>query len=250
MVKNIIKRLSESIKSFISSIYELPDDIRLRRFYAVACMFCLFIMLVFININSSDARPIEEKQCQKEVYSAKPQSVYVEEILSESDAGITAELNETYVEPESIRENNLYYIEDNGHEFYLDQIYQDYLWEKLKEYDHTDFYEVCLALMYHESKFDINAISATNDHGLMQIHGGNYDWLHDKLDIDSLDDPYDNIDCGVYLLVSNYNKYGNIDQALIAYHQGSAGSATSTRYSRCILEHDMDCLTLLEEAHY
>ena len=152
-------------------------------------------------------------------------------------------------EPEVVenqRSNTLYYVEDKGYEFYLDLEYQDYLWKKLEEYNHTEFYETCLAIMYHESKFKIDTVSATNDHGLMQVNGGNYKWLHDKLDIESLDDPYDNIDCGVYIFISNYEEYGDVEQALIAYHQGSVGSEKSTSYSRCILEHDLGCLIPLD----
>lgn len=254
MLKNIMKRLSESVKFFMDS---MPDNIRTRQLCAVVCMLSIFVLYVCINVNSSEAKPVEESETQESVMISQD-AIYVtetedvdEKVSSESDADITVELNEIDKEPEIIeetRENTLYYVTDEGYDFYLDSVYQDYLWNKLKEYNHTEFYETCLAMMYHESKFELDIVSATHDHGLMQINAGNYKWLHDTLDIESLDDPYDNIDCGVYMLVSNYDKYGNIEQALVAYHQGSAGSATSTSYSRCILGHDLECLTLLEDS--
>jgi hypothetical protein len=151
---------------------------------------------------------------------------------------------------ESERENNLYYAKDQGKEFYLDAVYQDYLWEKLKEYNHTDLYELCMALMLHESHFTINIVSKTNDHGLMQINGGNYTWMHNTLGIDSLDDPYDNIDCGVYILVSAYEKFGDVESALVCYNTGGGhmvvGKTYSTSYSQCVVS-DMDKLYLLQE---
>lgn len=253
MFKDIIKRLSESTKLFVSS---MKENIRTRQLYAVVCMLCILFMLLFISVSNSEAKPMEVRaNCdlvpQEQTYTEESKTIIVASVLAETDAGITAELNEMLAEPEpevEERPNTLYYAEDNGYLFYLDAEYQDYLWQKLDEYNHTEFYEICLAIAYHESKFALDTVSATNDHGLMQINGGNYNWLHGKLGIDSLDDPYDNIDCGVYLFVSNYEKYGDIEAACTAYHQGSViGSETSTRYSRCIVQHDLGCLKPLPD---
>ena len=147
---------------------------------------------------------------------------------------------------EEKRENIIYYVIDDGAEFYLDAEYQDYIWKKLKEYECTELYKVVLATAYHESHFKLDAISNTNDHGLMQINAGNYNWLHKELGIDSLDDPYDNIDCGVYILCTGYEKYNNAETALVYYNQGHVGSVKSTRYSKSIMNDDINKLQKLE----
>lgn len=265
-MRNFTKRLSE----FINHIR--TDKIRQRQLCAVACIFGMFIVL---HVYSSEAHSLDSVQDVEEesvtVISKTADTAY------SPSAGITAELGrimqeaeveakttnsgnavpaetimvteEEVKEPEEtkpVRENILYYVVDDDYTFYLDEIYQDYLWNKLKEYNHTELYEVCLAQMYHESQFEKDVVSATNDHGLCQINAGNYSWLHNTLGIDSLDDPYDNIDCGVYILVTNFEKYGSIEEALVAYNQGYCREVKSTKYSRCILNHDMDCLHILE----
>lgn len=266
-MRNFTNRLSE----FINHIR--TDKIRQRQLCAVACIFGMFIVL---HVYSSEASSLDNTTTSVGEESVTVISKTADTAYSPS-AGITAELErimqETEVEakttnsgnvvpaetimvteeevkePEEtkpVRENILYYVVDDDYTFYLDEIYQDYLWNKLKEYNHTELYEVCLAQMYHESQFEKDVVSATNDHGLCQINAGNYSWLHKTLGIDSLDDPYDNIDCGVYILVTNFEKYGSIEEALVAYNQGYCGEVKSTSYSRCILNHDMDCLHILE----
>lgn len=82
--------------------------------------------------------------------------------------------------------------------------------------------EVVYAVMWHESRFiwdvkdNINT-NGTRDRGLMQINEVNWKWLSDiGLDVN---DPYDNIECGVYMLSNLMNKY-NTTQALMAYQCG------------------------------
>lgn len=263
-MRNFTKRLSEFIN------YIQTDKIRQRQLCAVACIFGMFIVL---HVYSSEVHSLDSVQDVEEenitAVSKTADTAYaptaginaelgriMREVQAEEFDGdiesneITTVIEEEEVkEPEEtkpVRENILYYVVDDDYTFYLDEIYQDYLWNKLKEYNHTELYEVCLAQMYHESQFEKDVVSTTNDHGLCQINAGNYSWLHDTLGIDSLDDPYDNIDCGVYILVTNFEKYGSIEEALVAYNQGYCGEVKSTSYSRCILNHDMDCLYVLE----
>lgn len=219
-MRNFTKRLSE----FINHIR--TDKIRQRQLCAVACIFGMFIVL---HVYSSEAHSLDSVQD-----------------VEEENITVVSKTADTAYAPTAGIENILYYVVDDDYTFYLDEIYQDYLWNKLKEYNHTELYEVCLAQMYHESQFKKDVVSATNDHGLFQINAGNYSWLHNTLGINSLDDPYDNIDCGVYILVTNVEKYGSIEEALVAYNQGYCGEVKSTKYSRCILNHDMDCLRVLE----
>lgn len=169
------------------------------------------------------------------------------EIYASKDASSDPSGNATCTKKKKTRKNKLYYVSDEGYEYYLDNKYQDYLYKKLKKRGHPELYETALALMYHESKFKTNIVSATNDHGLMQINYGNYQWLSSTLGIQSLDDPYDNIECGIYMLVNAYEKYNNIEEALVAYNQGHVGSCKSTQYSREILQHDIYCLKELKK---
>lgn len=259
-MRNFTKRLSEFIN------YIRTDKIRKRQLCAVACIFGMFIVL---HIYSSEVHSFDNaKNVKKENITVVSKTT---NITYTSTAGINTELRrimqeaqaeelnsnvkpnkiitvmeEKVKEPKPVRENILYYVIDDGHTFYLDNKYQDYLWNKLKEYNYTELYKVCLAQMYHESRFEKNIVSATNDHGLMQINGGNYSWLRKTLGISSLDDPYDNIDSGVYILVTNMKKYDSIEEALVAYNQGYCRGVKSTKYSRCILNHDMSCLHVLK----
>lgn len=133
------------------------------------------------------------------------------------------------------KEYQYYYVKDGKHTFYLDHKYQDYLYSKLKKHNHTDLYTLCLALMYHESRFTVNIVSKTNDHGLMQINGGNSNWLKKELGISSLDDPYDNIDCGVYIICKLVDKYKDVETALVCYNRGEGNKAPTSSYSRGVL---------------
>jgi hypothetical protein len=49
------------------------------------------------------------------------------------------------------------------------------------------------------------------------------------------------------MLVNAYEKYNNIEEALVAYNQGHVGSCKSTQYSREILQHDIYCLKELKK---
>lgn len=255
-MKNIMNRLSELINRI------RYDRMIQRQLLVAVCVICL---LVLLYVYSSEARSskiaeanapeitqdiTEEIPTTNEIIVSTVNSTTEDErksIDSVTDEVTQTEQEDLFIEEEQepIRENTLYYVFDDECAYYLKEEYQDYLWSKLKEYNHTDLYETCIALMYHESEFQEDVISKTNDHGLMQINAGNFNWLRDTLNISSLDDPYDNIDCGVYILTSAFEKYGDIEAALVAYNQGHCGEVRSTKYSRCILKHDMDCLHIL-----
>ena len=216
----------------------------------------LFFMASMLTVASRQENEIEREEI---AYELKVEHD-VEKIkrLSMPSAGWdhyieTIDIENEYMLEEQIledkRENKIYYVSDNGENFYLDEEYQDYLWKVLKEYGRTDLYELCIALMYHESKFEKDSVSATNDHGLMQVNQGNYRSLHKTLGINSLDDPYENIQCGVYLLLYGVDKFEDIETALVCYNQGD-GSLNknknySTEYSQSILNEDMNKLRVL-----
>lgn len=116
---------------------------------------------------------------------------------------------------------------------------QNIMQEKCKEYGVP--YALALALADQETRFDPDAVSSTNDYGLMQINSINFEWLKEK-GIDPL--TYEgNIEAGVLILSEAINRYGDYGLALMAYNCGDTGAKRlwdagtySTKYSREVLE--------------
>ena len=113
-------------------------------------------------------------------------------------------------------------------------------------------YEICagegvpvtlaLAMIEHESGFNPEMISSTNDYGLMQINAVNHEWLEEKYRVANFLDPYQNTFCGITIIGSYIEKYGDYGKALMAYNMGDYGAqkawengVTSTAYSTKIL---------------
>lgn len=114
-------------------------------------------------------------------------------------------------------------------------------------------YEVCadedvpvalvMAMIDHESKFDPEAVSSTGDYGLMQINEINHDTLAEKYRTGDMLNPYQNVFCGIKMIGSYLETYGDCGKALMAYNMGNYGAKkawengiTSTSYSETILE--------------
>ncbi len=112
-------------------------------------------------------------------------------------------------------------------------------------------YEVCadenvptslvIAMIQHESNFNPEAVSTTNDYGLMQINEVNHEELEETYHTANLLDPYQNVFCGIKIIGSYLKKYGNVTKALMAYNMGEYGAkkawengVTSTPYSERI----------------
>lgn len=101
-----------------------------------------------------------------------------------------------------------------------------------------------MAVMQHESGFDASAISKTNDYGLFQINICNHGWLSETLGITDFLDPYQNIEAGVYILRSLFEKYdGDPNRVLMSYHMGEGGASKlwnqgiyETSYSLAVME--------------
>lgn len=141
-----------------------------------------------------------------------------------------------------------YYINDNGYKSYLDNQYQDYLYEMCVKYNVTEYYTLFIAQMYHESSFNINNISKTHDYGLMQINKCNHKWLGKILGNNDFLDPYNNIEAGVYMMSNFLNKYQDVQKALVCYNRGEGAvkkGTYSTSYSRGVLE-DMNLLVKID----
>lgn len=68
-------------------------------------------------------------------------------------------------------------------------------------------YEICadegvpltlaLAMIEHESGFNPEVVSSTNDYGLMQINAINHEWLEEKYRTADFLNPYQNAFCGI-----------------------------------------------------
>lgn len=113
-------------------------------------------------------------------------------------------------------------------------------------------YEICadegvpvtlaLAIIEHESGFNPEVISSTDDYGLMQINAVNHEWLEEKYRIADFLNPYQNAFCGITIIGSYIEKYDDYGKALMAYNMGDYGAqkawengVTSTDYSTTIL---------------
>jgi soluble lytic murein transglycosylase-like protein len=99
-----------------------------------------------------------------------------------------------------------------------------------------------MAIIEHESGFNPEAVSPTDDYGLMQINKINHEWLaKDYRCVDMLD-PYQNVFAGVKIIGRFVEKYdGDYGRALMAYNLGDYGAKkavengiTSTKYSAAI----------------
>lgn len=116
---------------------------------------------------------------------------------------------------------------------------QEVMREKCKEYGVP--YALALAVADQESRFDPDAVSGTDDYGLMQINSINFEWLREK-GIEPL--TYEgNIEAGVLILSKAINRYGDYGLALMAYNCGDTGAKRlwdagtySTQYSRSVME--------------
>lgn len=114
-------------------------------------------------------------------------------------------------------------------------------------------YEICadedvpvtlvMAMIEHESGFNPEVISSTDDYGLMQINTVNHEWLEDKYRTANMLNPYQNVFCGVSIIGSYIGKYEDLGKALMAYNMGDYGArkawengVASTKYSAKILE--------------
>lgn len=101
-------------------------------------------------------------------------------------------------------------------------------------------YEFVLALIWRESRFQIDAINintnGTQDSGLMQINDINKEWLKEQYGINNLMDPQQNIEAGTIMLSTFVEKYGEHD-ALMAYQYGEQGM--SKKFQEGVITNDL-----------
>ena len=113
-------------------------------------------------------------------------------------------------------------------------------------------YEICadenvpvamiMAIIDHESNFDPETVSDTNDYGLMQINECNHSLLAESYRTADMLNPYQNVFCGVKIIASYYEQYGDWSKALMAYNMGDYGAnkawangIDSSSYSKAIM---------------
>lgn len=110
----------------------------------------------------------------------------------------------------------------------LDEELQRYAWEQCKK-NGID-YAVFIAQMGRESSYNPNAMSNTDDYGLMQINACNMSYLCTKLNVSEQDikfDPKTNIDAAVALWKDFIEDYPPTDNAglLMRYNMGPSRAA-------------------------
>lgn len=118
-------------------------------------------------------------------------------------------------------ENENYSLEEFNNQTYYDIPLsielQEYTFIQCIKYDVDPV--LALAVMKTESGFNADAVSETNDYGIMQINECNHKWLSDAFGDINLLNAKDNIKCGVYML--SKIKYPTREQKLMAYNMGS-----------------------------
>lgn len=117
---------------------------------------------------------------------------------------------------------------------------QDYIYDLC--YENNVPMSLIIAMMDKESEFNSQAISKTNDYGLMQINSSNHEWLREKYKVQDFLNPYENVFCGIKIMGELLAKYGDEHKALMAYNMGEDGAKrcwnrgiTTSSYSRDVM---------------
>lgn len=98
---------------------------------------------------------------------------------------------------------------------------QQYTYDVCMDYNIVDKYDMVLALMWRESDFKADAVSSTNDYGLMQINAVHFT---DDFDVTDALDPRANIEYGVYTLSCLYEDIVDDNMVLMSYNMGRCGA--------------------------
>lgn len=118
-------------------------------------------------------------------------------------------------------------------------------------------YEICadenvpvtlvMAMIEHESGFDPEAVSPTDDYGLMQINAVNHEWLKEEYRCADMMNPYQNVFCGISIISSYIDKYGELDKALMAYNMGNYGAQKVWKNGVTSIAYSEEILSLMKE---
>lgn len=122
--------------------------------------------------------------------------------------------------------------------------WQDYMRTYCEEYGCP--YPLALAVAQTESNFDMDAVGASGEVGIMQLNPGPGGSYHAEIQAATGLDPTTasgNIAGGCYKLGLYLAKYGSVEKAAMAYNMGEGGARsawasgiTSTDYSRAVKE--------------
>lgn len=104
----------------------------------------------------------------------------------------------------------------------LDEELQEFIY--CLSYGYNIDYAFVMGLIEAESTYQVNAVSSTNDYGLMQINTVNHNWLKEKLGVTDFLDPYQNTRSGIYILRNLFEKYEDPEKVLMAYNMGETGA--------------------------
>lgn len=122
----------------------------------------------------------------------------------------------------------------------LSEDLQEYTYYLCEAY-YIDF-NFAMALMYTESSYKVDIISATDDYGLMQINRRNHESLSSALGILDFTEPYGNIRAGLFILRGLFEKYDEPALVCMAYNMGEYGASVlweqgiyETAYSNKVL---------------
>ena len=118
-------------------------------------------------------------------------------------------------------------------------------------------YEICadenvpvtlvMAMIEHESGFDPEAVSPTDDYGLMQINAVNHEWLKEEYRCADMMNPYQNVFCGISIIGSYIDKYVELDKALMAYNMGNYGAQKAWKNGVTSIAYSEEILSLMKE---
>lgn len=206
--------------------------VRRRRITALACMAALVLAVVWAVAMACAAVGADEPE------TILPDPVAVTPITTPA-----AVLGEDPLEAEKIEAALLeqgYFSE----EIPLSYDLQDVMRTACAEYGCP--YTLALAVAEVESHFDMDAVGAVGEVGVMQLNPGpeNTYWINLQAETDQdPTTPAGNIVCGVYLLGTHLINYEDTEKALMAYNMGPAGAlqaweagVTSTEYTEKVME--------------
>lgn len=112
----------------------------------------------------------------------------------------------------------------NYYDIPLSSDLQDFTYSTADKYDIPA--GLLFAIMDVESDFQIDAISETDDYGICQINKVNHNWLKDRLGLDDMLDPYQNITACAYIYSGLLkDNDGDINLAAMCYNCGSYGAS-------------------------
>lgn len=82
-----------------------------------------------------------------------------------------------------------------------------------------------MAIIQQESSFRADAISESNDYGLMQVNEKNHALITETLGVTDFLEPYNNVRSGMFILRKLFEKYETPEKVLMAYNLGESGAA-------------------------